>query len=68
MDSLRSIHARVAALSRFRSPNDPELNATREELARCLEENRALRTRISSLPPGLCAQVLPAKEEARSRV
>lgn len=58
VDSLRSTHARVAALSRFRPADDSELTAARSELAACKDQTRALRARISSLPPETCAQLL----------
>lgn len=58
MDSLRSTHARVAALARYRSPDDPEVALAREELARCKEKTRVLRARIGSLPASACEQVL----------
>lgn len=64
MQSLRSTHARVAALARRRAPDDPELVQAREELARCLEVTRSLRVRIGSLSPTLCEQLLP-KEPAK---
>jgi hypothetical protein len=68
MDSLRSIHARVAALSRFRSPDDPDVAKAREDLARCKEETRVLRARIGSLPPSACAQLLTSPERAAAGV
>jgi len=58
MDSLRSIHARVAALSRFRAPDDPELAACRDELARCKEQTSVIRARIGSVPPAACTAFL----------
>ena len=68
MDSLRTIHARVAALTRFRPPDDAELAAAREELARCLEQTRDLRARVSHIPPGICEQFLPPVERAPASV
>lgn len=66
MDSLRSIHARVAALARYRRPDDPEVVVARAELARCLEETRVLRVKLGSLPPQACAGLLSVSETGRA--
>jgi hypothetical protein len=68
VDSLRTLHARVAALSRHRHPGDPDIAAARAELERCKEANHALRVRISSLSPTVCAQLLPQPERAPTSV
>ncbi|WP_406263592.1 hypothetical protein OIA45_49145 (plasmid) [Streptomyces chartreusis] len=68
MDSLRSLHARLAALTRHRAPNDPELVATREELARCKAQTRELRARIGGMSPSKCAQLLTTSERATTGV
>lgn len=51
MDSLRSTHARLAALVRHRGPDDPEVDAARAELALHLSETRRIRDRLDSLTP-----------------
>lgn len=58
MDSLRTSHARVAALVRHRLPNDPELIEARRELARCLEQTRELRALVSTVSPTVLASLL----------
>lgn len=58
MDSLRSTHARVAALARYRRPDDPEMVAARAELALCKEQTEAVRERIRSLPAERWAPLL----------
>lgn len=51
MDSLPTLHARVAALSRFRSPDDPELLACRRQLEDVMGKVAAVREQISTMPP-----------------
>lgn len=68
MDSLRTVHARVAALSRRRAPDDPDLAAARKELALCKARTRELRARVSSLPPAACAKLLPKAQGASAGV
>lgn len=68
MDSLRSIHARVAALARYRKPTDPEFISAREELASCLARTRALRTRLGSVPPASADAALTSAAERSARV
>lgn len=68
MESLRSTHARLAALVRHRAPDDPEVTAARAELERCKEQTRAVRTRISSVPPTVFEQLLTKHERASAGV
>lgn len=68
MESLRSTHARVAALCRYRDPDDPEVVAARAELERCKEQIGTARARISSAPPADWAQLLPSPGKAAASV
>lgn len=68
MDSLRTTHARVAALSRYRRPDDPEVVAARAELALCKEQTEAVRERIRSLPSAAWSQLLPSPGKASASV
>ncbi|MFF2168152.1 hypothetical protein ACFVWP_46980 [Streptomyces sp. NPDC058175] len=68
MDSLRSTHARVAALLRYRDPDDPEVVAARAELERRKEQADYVREGISNLPPDMWAQLLPSAGKASAGV
>lgn len=68
VESLRSMHARVAALARYRTPDDPEFVAARAELERCKEQADVVREGVSNLPPDLWAQLLPKLGKAPAGV
>jgi len=51
VESLRSTHARVAALVRHRGPDDPAVIAARVELAQHLAETQTIRARLDGLTP-----------------
>ncbi|GAA3595230.1 hypothetical protein GCM10022295_90600 [Streptomyces osmaniensis] len=68
LDNLRSTHARVAALCRYRGSDDPEVVAARAELARCVEETRTIRDLAGKFPAALRAQLLDVTERASVRV
>lgn len=57
VNSLRSTHARVAALVRHRGPDDPAAAAARAELAQSRDVSRALRA-LETLSAEDCAQLL----------
>jgi hypothetical protein len=63
VESLRSTHARVAALIRHRGQNDPEVAAAREELRQCKDATRTIRARVGSLPPARFEQLLIVVEK-----
>lgn len=58
MDSLRTTHARLAALLRYRDESDPDVIAARADLERCREQTNRARARISHTPSTLWAQLL----------
>lgn len=58
VDSLRTAHARVAALTRHRGPDDPDVERAREELESCKEQTRRVRERIGGLSPAMCEDLL----------
>lgn len=51
MDSLRSTHARLAALVRHRGDDDPTVKAARLQLARYRDDAEAIRSALGALPP-----------------
>lgn len=61
MDSLRPIHARVAALSRHRAPNDPEVADARQQLVACRDETRARRA-LNAMSPEARKRLLASLE------
>lgn len=68
VESLRSTHARVAALIRHRGPDDPEVAAAREQLAVCKAKAAADRKRVRAVPIDVWAQVLTAVERTPTGV
>lgn len=64
MESLRSLHARVAALARYRPQDDPEVVAARNLLAQRVEQARTVRTGIGELPPTSWQDLLTTPEVA----
>lgn len=68
VESLSSIHARVAALSRHRSPEDPEVAAARAALVRCKKQTHELRSRVQSLPASVLVKVLDAVDGPAAHV
>ena len=65
VESLRSIHARVAALARHRAPNDPEVAGAREQLALCRDQTNARRA-LNGMSPDDRARFLASFEGAPS--
>jgi len=50
VDSIRSTHARLAALVRHRGEHDPEVAAARQALELARTEGHDIRLRVGSLP------------------
>src|SRR5688500_16387964 len=64
VESITTLHARVAALARFRPADDPELVDCRRQLQRLTANADTLRSRIRTLPPD--AWTLDSVSEAAS--
>lgn len=63
MDSISTLHARVAALARHRGPDDPDLIECRRRLKQYTNNAEILRARIRKSPP---AEWLAPMNEAAS--